>query len=325
MYDVILGVDGGGTHSKIVAADTQGHILARDDFGSLNYNSTSVPVCRERLACAVKTVLKKAGCSGYDFLSVGLSALQGKADAQLKKQFLGDAFDQERVYLDSDIYMALMGASLGNPEIMVISGTGAMCIGRNKAGEVFTRGGYGYLVDSDRGSSYCIAMGGVAAAIDSYEGRGPATKLEEALCSHFQISSVKDIVNVLYSPDYHISQGAAFAREVIALAQQGDAVAEGIIEKNISFLAQYTIELVQQIQQENCGVNIYGGLFQYNPHLCRRYARKVKERLPNVVVKMPGIPAEIGAVIDYFLQKDMLTQSVLNNLSVGQKGDVTFE
>lgn len=321
MYNVILGVDGGGTHSKIVAVDLEGHILARDEFGSLNYNSESVPVCRKRLQQAVANVLEKAGRENYDFLSVGLSALQGKATCEKKRRFLGGKFDMGRVYLNSDIYMALTGASLGRPEIMIVSGTGAMGIGRDQAGGIFTCGGYGYLVDNDRGSSYYIAMNGIIAAIDSAEGTGPKTALEEAVLEQFGIKRVQDIVYKLYARDYHISQGAAFARTVIALARQGDAVAAGIVEKNLDILVQYAVRLAEKIHETGCGINLYGGLFQYNAHLREAFTRKVAAILPDAVVKLPRLPAEIGAVIEWFLQNGLLTQSVIDHLSAETKGD----
>lgn len=319
MNGVILGVDGGGTHSKIVAADLSGNILARCEFENLNYNNESVEICRERLLAAVRQVLKQAGRADYDFMCIGLSALQEKASPEEKQHFLGDAFDSERVYLNSDIYMALTAASLWKPEIMIVSGTGAMCIGRDKNGNLFTRGGYGYMVDNDRGSSYYIALNGVIAAIDAVEGYGKGTALTEAMLKRFDIKRVEDIIYTLYMPGYHISRGAQFAQDVIELAKQGDLVAAEIVERNVDYLVRYATDVAKMVNERDCGVSVYGGLFQYNPHIREMFTRKLKEKLPDVRVRLLSRPAEIGALIEYFLQNGLLTQTVLENLGKNGK------
>jgi len=319
LYDLVLGVDGGGTHSKIVAVDFSGNVLATEEFGNLNYNSDTMEVCRDRLLKAVHSILKKTGKVGYDFLSIGISSLQKEATEDEKKAFLGDSFDLQKVLMQPDVYMTLSGASLGKPEVMIISGTGAMGIAKNRDGHVFTRGGYGYLIDSDKGSSYHIAMNGIIAVINEHENIGEKTSLTQLLLKQFELSCVENIVQVVYSPDYHVSKVATFAKEVIRAALQKDKVAEGIVENCVDALVEFAIALANEINEKACGINVYGGLFQYNKHIFDLFEQKIKVSLPDCNVKFPMFKAEIGAVIEFFLQQDLLTVELLENLKKSSK------
>ncbi len=108
-----IGVDGGGTHSTLVAVRNDGTVLGTASCGGLNGYVTGWETARERLCEAVSALLSRCGASDYAVLSVGSAALDGRAEPDQVKALAGDRIPLEKLELCGDVYMAERGACLG--------------------------------------------------------------------------------------------------------------------------------------------------------------------------------------------------------------------
>ena len=66
--------------------------------------------------------------------------------------------------------------------------------GRNKQGQTHVTSCWGII--GDEGSAYDLARRGVNAAFWATDGRGPKTKLCEALCEKFEVEKVQDMASL---------------------------------------------------------------------------------------------------------------------------------
>jgi len=187
MEGLLIGIDGGGTHSTAVAAWPDGRVAAVAYGDGLNYHNVGVEVVRRRLEEMAQELSLKAGAP-VEKLCAGLSALDLPADEKTTALFAGGFFTADQLDLQSDAYVALMGLTRGAPGVIVICGTGSMLVTLDKDGMQHVSGGWGYLL-GDAGSSYTLAREGLVSAIDSFEQTGPQTALWQEATASFNLSS----------------------------------------------------------------------------------------------------------------------------------------
>lgn len=309
---VIIGVDGGGTHSRLVAVRNDGHVLGRAEGGSINYKSVPLETCRRNLSEGINLLLNKLGLSGYDYLSVGHSAWCREESEEEKRRFLGDAFSAKTTYMHNDVYMALMGATFGRPGIMLISGTGSMCAGLDVEGRIYFLGGWGYLF-GDEGSCYHIAIQGLRAAVHAYEGAIP-TGIVEKLLARYRINDLRELLNIFYNPPVSVRDIASIAQDVLACAEEGDAVAREIVDNAVKILAELTLNMSQRIRLPSIHVGVYGGLFEHNHQILQHFKEVLSKSGQIFTVSLPEFPPELGAVIHFFMENQLFTDEVLSNI-----------
>ena len=174
-YKLLIGIDGGGTHSTAVAASPDGRIAAVTEGGGLNFHNVGVETVRLRLEAMVEDLCRQTGCK-VDEVCVGMSALDAPADDATTAAFCTGMFRPEHLDLQSDAYVALMGFTCGEPGMIIICGTGSMLLMLDGQGNQKPAGGWGYLL-GDAGSGYTLAREGLLAIIDATEGTGPSTPL----------------------------------------------------------------------------------------------------------------------------------------------------
>ena len=76
---LLLGVDGGGTKTTIVACNYSGEYLGSASCGSINYNAVGMKTARENIAAGIDEILRKTGQKDYRFITIGHSALDDVA------------------------------------------------------------------------------------------------------------------------------------------------------------------------------------------------------------------------------------------------------
>ncbi len=307
----IIGVDGGGSHTAAVAARDDGTVLAVARGAGINYYKIGMDRARENLRRVVENL--QAACGGpYDALSIGMSALDAEARPETVRDFAGDAFPPDKIDMQSDAYTALIGLTLGSPGMIVICGTGSILMLLDEAGVSHVRGGWGHLL-FDAGSAFQLAVDGLSAAADAWEGLSPATALCAEAVREFDLHTPRALIERLYAPDCAPGRIARFAQNVLALAEGGDAMASAIVDRHIAHLVRQTASLLAEHPRVR-QVGLHGGVFQHHAQVRDRYARLLDARVPGVSVGMPLYPPEIGALIHCYKKRGALDDALLARL-----------
>ena len=307
---VIIGVDGGGTSCKLVAVQTDGTVLGVGKGKGVNYNAIGMQLARERLKEAVDALLAQIG--GCDCLGVALgsSALDARADEALTRTFAGELFPPEKLLLDSDVYVALVGARTGKPGVMTISGTGSMVVGLDAANSVHVLGGWGYKLD-EPGGGYGIAIEGLKAAFMALEKIGPDTPLAQAALDFFKASDSRQLITVLYDEKCEPADIARFAGVVLKTAEAGDAISTAIAESQMMTLAKMTAKVLESCPHQVC---LYGGVFDHSPATATRFKNTLQTLVPDVQFAEMELPPELGAVLMFMQDRNMLDDTVIENM-----------
>lgn len=128
MDQVVLGIDGGGTHTRVAVVDIQGLLLSHVNWqGASSFHKDKRAA--ENVQSAIAAVLAKAGVNPADVAGIvaGIAGLDSEDDLKWAKtltEFPGLSPSCPILHVN-DAVVAQNGAFLGDPGIIAISGTGS--------------------------------------------------------------------------------------------------------------------------------------------------------------------------------------------------------
>ncbi len=292
-----IGVDGGGTCSKAVLMDRNCGIRRRAQGDCLNYYSIEISSAKAHFRALMEELIKDDDPDLVNGVFIGMSALDAEEAPERAADFLGDLFPNARVFMNSDLYIALMGYTLGEPGLMVVSGTGAMAVALGADGKEYVAGGYGYLL-GDQGSAYTIAVDALRSALLAFEGITPGTLLQGEMMSYFELAEHRQLIDVVYASPNPRKLLSSFAQRVSVAAAAGDQKAVDILRQNAKSLADMADALISRAGLSGIDrIGVYGSVFLNDPIIRRHFAQCLLKRYPNIVVETPDILPEDGAAI----------------------------
>lgn len=269
---IIAGIDGGGTHTRLELRDENNRFLRRAEFGPFNINSIGEEAFRVLLRQVFAEIGDMSRCQSIVFGAAGVSNPR-------VREVVEDELNQSGFTgiwkLCGDQEIALRGAT-DEPAVAVISGTGAICFGKNGAGETARSGGYGHLID-DGGSGYALGRDVLSAAVRAIDGRGTGTALLDAVYDRLGSSEPGQIVSFVYSPHTDKSMIAQFSHIALNLAEQGDETALEILETGAGELYELVAAVQRKLGLEGCPIAFLGGLIASDTIYRRIVARRMQE------------------------------------------------
>lgn len=307
--DLLCGIDGGGTTTRVVVCTREGQVVFALQTGTINHYGAGTEKAMKCFFGIAEKLVEHFGClPGTIF--VGNSALSGLASDELVQTLTGGAFQPAKVVLHSDVYIALLGFTMGNPGAVLISGTGSMACGIDSGGHYHTAGGWGQVL-GDEGSGYHMALEGIKAGLRAYDGVAETTMLTGSLKRFFCLDRIPDLIDKIYNPPVEKSVIAAFAVEVEKSAGQGDQVALKILAAEAEWLYRLALAITNKCQTGNLGY--YGSVLNRNEQVRAHLAVRLKEH--SIVPQLPVFTPEIGALIGAFLHAGLdITKTVTDNL-----------
>ena len=308
---LFIGIDGGGTHSTAAAAWPDGRVAAYVTGGGLNYHHAGVETVRARMEEMVEALCRRAGAAA-EKICVGMSALDGPADEETLVRFVSDRLPRGALDLQSDVYAALMGFTLGEAGLIAVCGTGSMLLLADAEGRQTVSGGWGYLMD-DAGSGYALARDALLAAADRADGVGPETRLLPLAMARFGAKSPRGLIDKIYAPECTPDRLAAFAADVLAEAAAGERTAGEILRRNMERLAARAAALMRNAPEVS-RVGLYGGVFAHSGLARDLFFGALSSRRPGAVLCPVLFPPEIGAIIHLMRAEGLLNGETLERL-----------
>src|SRR5690606_18783722 len=97
-------------------------------------------------------------------ICLGIAGVDRPDDAAVVQGIMKRIGYKARVLVVNDALVALEAGAPGQPGIVIISGTGSICYGRNADGMAARSGGWGYVL-GDEGSGYWIGRAALRAVL----------------------------------------------------------------------------------------------------------------------------------------------------------------
>lgn len=294
---IYVGIDAGGSKTELVAAKMQGEELL-NLFGPCgNPARVGFKNSAEVIAGLIEQAVERLQGESIASICAGVAGAGRPQDQHLLyegirtrlRDRIPASADNIPVQVTHDSLIALEAAFEGESGVMVISGTGTVCLARTNSGEFLRAGGWGYLI-GDEGSGYALGADGLRAVAHAFDG-GPDTALSNLLATSGDVTSEEDLFEVVYKKKTPLQQ---FARIVIQGACDGDAVAEAIVRKHIALLTEQVCWLVDRCSAIRPRITLLGGLAN-NPFYHKRLSNALLERLPGWECMQPLNRPVIGA------------------------------
>jgi N-acetylglucosamine kinase-like BadF-type ATPase len=291
---LFLGVDGGQSSTRALVGDESGRVVGVGRGGPCNHVGKAEG--REKFLRAVGGCLREAGFEGAEFEAACLGFSGGAAD---KDAYVRELIKAKRYVVTHDAFVALMGATAGEPGVVTIAGTGSIAFGRNREGKTARVGGWGYVF-GDEGGAFDLVRQALRAALRHEEGWGPKTALRDVLLSASGATSANDLLHRFYTDDYPRERVAAFSKRVDRVGRDGDKVAREILLAAAQQLATLATAVRAQLFDggEPCCISYLGGVFNSEILLDRFRMLMALEEGNRVIEPIYGPAA--GALIEAY-------------------------
>ena len=261
-----LAIEGGGTKTRLLLADTSGTFFARQVGGAsskLYVQERDYKAYASRMRVLLGNIKDAADAVSGRVTVVGLAApMVPELVTGLVRETLGEV---EFIFSsEGAIALACHDLSWG---VSMVAGTGATCVAVNDQGEGATCGGFGPQF-GDEGSGYWIGREAIAAAMREKDGRGPGTVLTQALCAFYKIGHIMEIYKYR-GPGGHVAgpKVASCVPVVFETARTGDPVAKTVCRRAGHALGHTVVATVRRAKLDGQPVPVVftGGVFNGGP------------------------------------------------------------
>ena len=264
MKPLYLGVDAGGSKTQAAVLRGQEELLSLVAGPGANFQDVGLKEAGLRLRKLCQAALREAGVRGSQIQSAcfGMAGADRPQDVRTLKALLRRISPVKRFHMVVDTQLVLRLGSPSCAGIAVIVGTGANSLGVNGRGQSLSVGGW--MNQSVGGGN--LGRAAVKAAIESFDGRGRKSRLERALCKHFKLRRLADLLELGYfdQPQARRLRPAALAPLVFQAAAEGDRVARQLLQEQGRELAKMASVIVRRLfaSQRQVTICLGGSLLQ---------------------------------------------------------------
>lgn len=298
MAHLVVGVDGGGSKTRVIVADEGGRELATLTGAASAVRPGEALHSAEVIGALVRDTLAIAEREDARprALVVGVAGVgREKERKALLRALTGESLAEEvRVVPDAEI--AMTDAFGDGPGVLLISGTGSVAFGRGPTGEFRRCGGWGPDC-GDEGSGAWIGRRALSVVTSSHDQREPETRLVGAVLTALELDEVDGLVS--WAAQASASDFAALAMPVLTLAAERDLRANSICTLAAEELVLHVRTLARQLfvdERASVPVALAGGMLHRGSFLRRLVEHRLKSAVPGSHLHGEEVVPARGAV-----------------------------
>ena len=201
--------------------------------------------------------------------------------------------------VDNDLF-ALLRAGTSEPDaVAVVCGTGINCVGVRADGAVVRYPSLG-MTSGDWGGGWHLGEQALWHAARAVDGRGPATVLASAIPAVYELADVPAVIEALHFGRIPGSDLARLAPAVLAASRAGDAVAQGLVDRQaeeIVVFAATTLRRLELLDREVPVVLGGGVIGSRDERLLAAVERGLGERAPLARITVVTAAPILGAAL----------------------------
>lgn len=312
----VIGIDGGGTHTRVMIADLSGQILSYTHSGSSSiYKDLRA---KENMQQALEEALGQANLkpAGVNMLVAGIAGLDRDSDyewVQPLTALSGLTCPRKHV---NDAVVAHYAAFLGEPGIVSISGTGSTIYARTETGrEIINFNLHHYAPSAARLLAMEAMFELLAGSTD-----GSDSDLIQDIIDFWKVNAVEELAQLalegfIKDPLERKRRFAQLAPSITKAAMRQSSLAQRVCDHAIRQVIVGTELLAAYFSEAEVRVAFTGSVaqseyFQQQLASGMRNGNNKKYRLVQ-----PALPPVAGAVVYAFKELGItITPQILNNL-----------
>jgi glucosamine kinase len=296
MNGLFIGVDGGGTHTRVLVVDEQSAEVATAE----GPGSAIRPGAASHSAAVIRETVRKAcadlGDRSVRVLCVGVAG----AGRDEERDTLQAALDADRlagsVTVLTDAEIAIEDAFGAGPGVLLTAGTGSIAYGKGPTGVMARCGGWGPVIGDEGGGAW-IGRRALGVAAASHDGREPETALTEAILGALGITAMDELIP--WAGSATPADFGKLAPVVLEVAATGDLRANSLVTLAVEELALHVRTLARKLFSDERAafrLAMHGGLLAPKSLLRRRLEQRLKSIAPGASLLTERVVPERGAV-----------------------------
>jgi N-acetylmuramic acid 6-phosphate etherase len=272
-----LGVECGATRSVALLAPGGDVPWLRAEFGPANLrlldNAALLAHFTEIEEFQARATAPLAG------IAIGMAGMRTDSDRQRIRTVAAKVWPEIPCYATNDLETALVAGESDEKtkavaRVLILSGTGSCCFGRNPDGKTIRFGGWGHIL-GDKGSGYEIGLRGLKASVHCLDREGRWPLLGRNILQALQMNEPEDLIDWAKTTDK--SEMASLAVQVFEAAAKGDKLARAILTAAAESLANDGVHCARRMVNGRSPVEFIfaGSVLLKQPG----FARQVRARL----------------------------------------------
>ncbi len=284
----IIGVDGGGTSTRVALANTNGEVLAIGKSGASSIDTVSREETGEHIEDALEQCLQKhlekynQNVQEIECIFVSLGGIDSEEDkhyvVKIVEEYAGEIIKIKKIISENDTRAALAGGLAEKSGVIFIVGTGAVCFGINEKLQSWKSGGWGYKID-DFGSGFYLGREALTSMVKCMDGRDEDEEFELGIKNFIGINSLSEVSERLYKKKFNRTDIAGIAPEVLRLAEKKNKIALEILDKGVTELTLMMKSVSKKLDINNGKYTALGGVIEGSDIYRNKLIKKIKDDL----------------------------------------------
>lgn len=294
----IIAIDGGGTKTAAILADSKGKILAKVKTGASNPNKNGIEKASREISLAILKVSKKRKITLTYIALAGGTQRNQKIKRDIKKSLkkikeISFIF-KGKVIIEGDEKAAFRAGTEEKNGVLLIAGAGSLCYGWKDKKEVKNLG-WDYLL-GDEGGGFWTGQKALQAICHNLDNRGPKTLLKDLIFKALKIKNDGDLIKKIYQP-----AAVKIISEISVLvdkaSEKGDKIAKDILIKASEELVLAAKAVIKKLnfKNEKFPIVLTGGMFR-SKIISERVKKIIKKFAPKSYFVLPKLPPVTGAL-----------------------------
>jgi len=297
MKNYFIGIDSGGTNSKIIVTDKLLNIKSKFNFKSIHYTQVGAKVFSGFINDKILFVLKKSGlkinhCCG---IGIGIAGARSLNDKNAIYKELNKQLNFDKIIVESDAVISLFGALGGKDGIILISGTGSVLLGFCK-GKYYRIGGWGKIL-GDEGSGYWIGIQALKNAVKEIDDNVKFRPFCRILKKEHGLIP-ENLIEKIYRMNYPIQD---IAKTIIRYAEKHNTQCIKIVENAVTCLINHIKIFIRKPEIEfPLKLVLCGSILESKNILSDKLKDEINKKYKNRLnIEKPVYEPAKGAIIVY--------------------------
>lgn len=291
-----LGIDGGGTKTKVIVIDKDNRIVFENTSGPSSIDTVDQFTTMNNIRIAIEPFVEEHPDSYFRGVFAGIGGIVFKEDCDIVEgllrqlpQITSETFLRAR----NDMHNALYSSDHFDNGMTLICGTGMVAFGKH--GEATHKsGGWGYE-EGELGSSYHLGREALRHMIRAYDGRIKCNDFAKEVAQTVGLEKASDIIYVMKEYYDHRTKTAGLAPLVTKHANLGNRYAKNIVDTATSELALAIKAVYQALKFDAVTLVIVGSLGNSTGYFHERLITKIKKISENISIVSPVIDPALAA------------------------------
>lgn len=295
MIGYYAGLDIGGTNGRLKICGSDGEVLGEFTAPGCSLNTDGAEKSRLRYRDLVLPALQELHldpgcCLGICVAASGIDSPSDEHDCRSSFEEMGFPHERLLVLNDCEVFLHMTE----DPALVVISGTGSVCFGRDKKGSIYRTGGWNHII-SDEGSGFDMGLKTLKAVGDDLSGRIKCPVLTPLIIKETGLDTLEkidDFINANLMEKSEIARLSLFAYQAAALGDHeavrihrecGDAL-WGLIRDTKAKMAGKSLK-------DKLNLWLWGSVLVKNDIIRSMVEEKVRVGLPGTEIGIPEMSA----------------------------------